>query len=172
MANRDKIWLFVFAGIVGLLGLFMFYLDETLAIWQYESPIWGEYYLNLFGVVFHNDAEAANWTDDGGTFLYAGIIMIAGCALFILAGLQGSKAIGFISIAALLGGLAYFFYSLVQFYDEFYAFFALFGGMAGLEGFEIIWSSNGDTLWRFGNGFFIIIGSVVISLIGLFRSHD
>lgn len=171
MASKDKIWLFILGSIIGFVGLLMFYIDETLAMWQLEGYFSTQYYMNIFGVVFQDGSEFANFGEEGGTFVYAAIIVIVGLALLILAGLQGSKAIGLIAIVAFLGGLAYYYYSFVQFYYDNELLFGFFGGMGSVEGFQILWGNNDPVSWRLGNGFFIVFGGAIVSLIGLFRSR-
>ncbi|MBD3353408.1 MAG: hypothetical protein GF364_18140 [Candidatus Lokiarchaeota archaeon] len=167
MATREKNWIFIFGAIITLLGVFIALFDETLAMWQHTDSIWGDFYLNAFGIVKLNGETAFNWTEDGGTYVYAGLIIIVGGLFALISGITGSKGLGFISAFAILGGLAYFFYSHVVFVNDNIFAFAFLGGMGSVEGIEIVWGTNGAVNWRIGNGAFIVAAGAIVTFAGL-----
>lgn len=162
MADKKLNILFLLGGILGLLGTLLFYLDNSLALWQFNGPL-SSYYLNAFGTLYKDGSAYESWSM---LYLISAIIIFAGSGLCLAASIIGNKKIGIIGSICLFAGLGFFVYAQFDFISN--PVGSIIGPTINGTGLNPIWANynSGELTWRLGYGFFIVSGGAIISLIG------
>ncbi|MCP4763652.1 MAG: hypothetical protein GY870_17915 [archaeon] len=178
MAKNNTNLFFLIGGIVALVGVFLYYFDQSFAIWQ-GSIDWGFFgvqqgYLDPFGSFHVENVDPESW---GNSFMIAAGLVIVGGLLSIGGGIKGTKSIGILGAIAILGGCLYCAYSLYTLFDgaivlaDMPLAWAINIGIDNLDGNIFMGSNNAETIvWRLGNGFFIIAVGAIVSLVGASKS--
>ena len=140
-----------------MLGL----IDASLGLWQYSNEVFGSAYLNAFGQMTLFNGNVENIEDNLIMIIITTAILV-GAVVILIGGFTDKGGLALIGSLLIIAGLAYFFYSLPNFQEiQNYLWFTDKNVFFGSE--EIL---TVDNAWRLGNGFFVLMVSVIVSLIG------
>lgn len=161
MSSRKLCWGGIIGGLIGILGVLLFYIDHSLSFWQLSinlGVLGTQYdYLNAFGYWYTNSSSSPNqW---GDPYLYAGIIVIVGAIIAFLGGIFRSKSISLIGGIILAFGLGFFIYAHITNNN-----LSTIAGWANVS--NLLWGSLSVFSWRLGNGYIISFVGALVAIIG------
>ena len=165
--------LLIFAGILAILSVLLYFFDEALGAWWQVSADFagtlfdGSEYTNAFGYVENASNEMVSVIGPIG--ILVGVLVLVGGVLMFYSVAKESKGLSFLGWLLVLGGIALFLYGLnnVEDYEN------ILGGLNFITGDEysvyfgtIDLGIFGVWTWGLTIGAYIAIAAVVLGVIG------
>lgn len=162
----------IVGGIIGIFAALLWVFEPSLGWWEvtvedYLAIFDGAGYISPFG--YGSNTANSDIVFHGPLLLIGGIIFLTSSVLAIIFAIKEKRGLAIMSAFLMAGGLGLFCYGLTVIQD----FEDILEGLNFLTGVEYTVFFGSENLgalgfwaWRLGNGFFIAIGALVLTLIG------